>query len=144
MSKFVQAQIIHLGFNNIAEIPSNAFKNIVGEQDKLEILWFNGISIKKLGNNAFSQLNSLTQLYITYTSIDFIPEYAFEFNEDSDKRLVIYIYNDQFLNSSGFSEYSLMNLKRPTTIYINFSEDTHFSYLDQKIFLPFLRSNKFN
>ena len=113
LSKFVLAKSISFYDNNITKIPSNAFQNIVGKQDQLETLVLGDGSLRKLGNNAFSQLKNLTNLYITDTSIDFIPEYAFEFNEVSDKRLIIHLYGNKFLNSSGFAENSLTKLKRP-------------------------------
>ena len=145
LSKFVNATVIILIDNGVTEIPSNAFKNIVGKQDKLETLFLGGGALRKLGNNAFSQLKSLTELEITSTSIEFISEYAFEFNEVSDKILYIHLQDNKLLNSSGFAEYSFTKLKRPTTIQldnnINVNFDNHFPCLDQKIFEPFLRSN---
>ena len=89
-------------------------------------------------------MKSLKKLYIYYSLIDFIPEYAFEFNEVSDKRLIIHLYGNKFLNSSGFAEYSLTKLKRPSRINLNNFVNTLFPYLNQKIFEPFLRSNDKN
>ena len=144
LSKFVHAKSIEFYENNITEIPSNVFQNIVGKQDQLETLILSDFchsrpsSLRNLGNNAFSQLKSLKTFIISYSLIDFIPENAFEFNEVSETRLTIDLIGNQYLNNSGFSELSLTKLKRPTTIILS---STIFSYLDQKIFQPFLRSN---
>ena len=80
LNEFVRARIISFHDNLITKIPSNAFKN---EQNKLLVLILRGKSIKYLGNNAFSGLKSLIYLDLSQTSIDFIPEKAFEFNEES-------------------------------------------------------------
>ena len=116
LSKFVLAHEIDLFYNNITEIPSNAFKNIVGEQDELKILFLQGKSIHNLRNNAFSSLKSLEFLDISYTSIDFIPEIAFEFNEESEQQLIISLFANRYLKSSELSEYSFTNLRRLTLI----------------------------
>ena len=68
MNKFVQAETIFMDVpNGLTEIPSNAFKNILGDQNKLKILEISGTFIKHLGNNAFSQLNNLEVLSILPT-----------------------------------------------------------------------------
>ena len=81
LNKFNKAMYIYLTNHNITEIPSNAFRN---KQDYLETLVLSSNSFKKLGNNAFSVLKSLKYLDIIGTSIDFIPENAFEFYEKSN------------------------------------------------------------
>ena len=74
VSKFVRARVIDLSNNNqITEIPSNAFQDIVCEQDQLNYLLLSGESFGKLGNNAFSHLKNLINLDMSQTSIDFIP-----------------------------------------------------------------------
>ena len=42
LSKFVRARVIDLSYNNITEIPSNAFQDIVGEEDQLNYLLLSG------------------------------------------------------------------------------------------------------
>ena len=150
LSKFVRAEYITLSLTNITEIPSNAFQTIEGKQDHLDGLIFIGSSFRKLGNNAFSQFNNLSILQFLDTSIDFIPENAFQFNDDSEKPLTIIFQRNSKLNCSvKFSKNSLIKFKRPTTIFFrSFSTKNYISckmkYLEQKIFLPFLRSNKEN
>ena len=141
LSKFVRLEQIELGGNNITEIPSNAFQN---KQDQLKFIQFFGKSFKKLGNNTFSQLKSLAQLFITQTSIDFIPENAFEFNEKSENQMTINLGGNKYLNNSGLSENSLTKLKRPTTLDVYSSTYSNFTFLEQKIFQPFFKSNDKN
>ena len=126
---------------NITEIPSNAFNN---SQDNLNYLFLIGESFKKLGSNAFSNLKSLIHLDIIDTSIDFIPENAFEFNEESNQSQVLTLASDQLLNSSSFAEKSLTKFKRPTTLLFTIIGNASYQYLDQKIFEPFLLSNAEN
>ena len=138
-SKFAQAQIFYLADNNITEIPSNAFKH---KQDHMRAVTFQGSSIKKLGNNVFSNYKDLEVITIFRTLIDSIPENAFEFNEESNRTLTLYLTSNKFLNSSGFAEHSLTKFKRPCTIYLDSSPgDTNFPYFDEKIFEPFLKLN---
>ena len=143
LNKFVHATNISLYKNNITEIPSNAFKDAVSKQDQLIQLLFGDSSLRKLGNNAFSQLKNLSLLDLTYSWINFIPENAFEFNEDSEQHLNIDLRFNVYLNNSGFSEHSLTKLKRPTTIDID-NNNKNYPYLDEKIFQPFLLSNAKN
>ena len=144
LSKFVQATTISLVYNNITEIPSNAFRNIVGKQDHLREIDIAGASIRKLGNNVFSQLKNLENFFIMDTSIDFIPENAFEFNEEHKCQTSINLYNNRLLNISGFSQNSLSKLKRPTSIVLDSSNANNFPYLAEKIFQPFFLSNAKN
>ena len=143
LSKFVRATKISLINNNIVEIPSNAFAN---KQDQLNEVILCCTSFKKLGNNAFSQLNNLTELTFMLTSIDFIPEYGFEFSEQSEQQLTIDLGNNRLLNNSGFSIDTFTKLKRPTRLsFDNHLEDLNkFTYLDRKTFLPFFKSNDKN
>lgn len=93
---------------------------------------------------AFSRLNNLKWLTITNTLVHFIPENAFDFNEESEQQLTIRLYGNKYLNNSGFSENSLTRLKRPTTINLDSGYKPSFVYLDQRIFEPFLLSNAKN
>jgi len=68
-------------------------------------------------------------LFIFGTSLEFIPEYAIEFNKESQEYLNIEIHGNSHLNSSGFHENSLSNIKRPVYFDIGFYENK-FEYLD--------------
>ena len=138
LQKFVHAEKIHLYNNNITEIPSNAFSN---NQDQLSYLALGGPSMSKIGDNAFSRSKNLSRLDIGYTSIDFISEKAFEFYEESNQSLVIYLVNNKYLDTSSFSENSPSNIKRKTFVYL---DDSRFKYLDEKVFYPFFKSNPKN
>ena len=143
ISKFVNLEELQLIDNNITEIPSNAFKSIIGYQDKLNILIIGGKSIEKIGSRPFYQLSALTSLHIYNTSIESIPEYAFEFEQESSLVLYLYLVNNEHLNTSSFHQDSLMHFKRPVYLDLGYSGN-HFEYLDEKIFKKFLNSNPHN
>ena len=137
LNKFARAEFITMNDNNITEIPTKAFKN---KQDHLTYLYIKGKSIQKLGNNAFSGLKGLFFLSLESTSIELIPENAFEFNEESNKTLLVDLTKCKFLNSTGFSVNSLIKFKRPAEIILDMPKDSAIQYLNQKIFEPFLLS----
>ena len=135
----MNAKKIYLEDNNITEVPSNAFI-----KSDLEDLWLES-PFTKIGNNAFSLLNNLSQLRIGLSHIKFFPENAFEFYESSNKSLLLQFFRNTFINSSSFSENLFTKLKRPTKIqFTSIRDHRNFSYLDQKAFLPFLRINNEN
>ena len=141
ISKFVNLEVLQLTKNNITEIPSNAFHKMACYQDKLRDLTIGGTSIREIGSRPFSQLRGLKYLTISDTSIDYIPEYAFEFDEESNQILRLDI--DLFLNSSSLHQNSLMHFKRPVYLYLGYHEN-HYEYLDENIFRSFLTSNSQN
>ena len=143
LSKFHQIQTIELSYNNnIHEIPPNAFENNLAKLEQLLI--FKPGSLTKLGGHAFSKLTALRMLHILQTSIDLIPERAFEFNEVSKQSLTLYLGFNKLLNSSRFARHSLERFKRPTKIQFIYAGDSIFGYLDEKIFQPFLKANPEN
>ena len=84
----------------------------------------------------------MTLLDLTYSWINFIPENAFEFNENFEQHFTIDLRFNVYLNNSGFSEHCLTKLKRPTTINIdNNNNNYYFPYLEEKIFQSFLGTN---
>ena len=63
----------------------------------------------------------------------------------SDVKLTIDFYGCPLINSSVFSEKSLINIKRPTNIRFGvFNYPKQVTYLDEKVFLPFLLDNESN
>ena len=62
------------------------FHRIELNQGKLKTLVISGKSIRKIGSRAFYSLRGLNYLHIYKTSIDYIPEYAFEFEEESKSK----------------------------------------------------------
>ena len=143
ISEFVYLEDLQIEGNNITEIPSNAFQRIGVYQDNFQTLVFSGESIKKIGSRAFHSLRRLNYLHIYDTSIDYIPEYAFEFEEESNQRITLRLGNNKFLNSSSFHQDSLSHFKRPVYIDLG-SVVNHFEYLDEKVFENFLNANHEN
>ena len=129
VNKFTKIISCTLSYNNITEIPSYAFKN---RQDQLKTIAIYDESIKRIGENIFSNLKNLDAINLIQTSIDFISENTFEFNEESNRTLFVFLSGNKFLNSSGLSEHSLTKFKRPTTIYFQqYKNNTNFSYFDE-------------
>ena len=143
ISKFLSLEYIRLEDNNITEITSNAFQRVEGYQDKLTYMRIGGKSIEKIGSRPFSLLRKLEYLDIYNTSIDYIPEYAFEFEEESNQRMTLRLIDNEFLFSFSFHEYSLTHFKRPINIILG-SVENNFEYLDENVFESFLNSNPQN
>ncbi len=96
-----------------------------------------------MGNNAFKSLNSLHQLVLVGASFDYIPEYAFNFENSSETTLQLYLDGCNNLNGSSFASNSLSLLKRPTTLNLRFSSNK-LTFLKQTVFKPFLLANQQN
>ena len=139
-SKFVNLEKLNLGHNNITEIPSNAFKGHEGQLKRLSLM---GNSYEKIGSRPFYKLRSLWSLSISNTLIDYIPEYAFEFEEESNKGLALWFALNKLLNSSSFHQDSLIHFKRPTFIKTTYWGN-HFEYLEESVFKKFLNTNPVN
>ena len=138
ISKFINLESLYLENNNFTEIPSNAFQNIVGYQDKLNIVSIGGRSIKKIGSRPFYLLRGLGKLSFFDTSIEYIPDYALEFKEESDQQLML-SFDGLFLNS--YHPDSLTRFKRPVYIEGVFTKE---NYLDEHTFKSFLNANPQN
>ena len=142
-SKFINLEILLLGHNNITEIPSNAIQAVEGHQDKLKRLTLMGNSYEIIGSRPFYKLRSLQSLSIVNTLIDYIPEYAFEFEEESNQALNLWLVHNKLLNSSNFHQDSLTHFKRPAYIKPNLCYK-QFEYLEETVFKNFLNSNSDN
>ena len=143
ISKFVSLEYLELVDNNITEIPSNAFLRKKGNQNNLENIVLGGRSIETILPRAFYSLKGLNFISIYDTSIDYIPEYTFEFENESAQKLTLSFADNVFLNSSSFQQDSLMHFKRPVYIELG-SSVNHFEYLDENVFENFLVSNPKN
>ena len=136
LSNFVNIEFILLSDIGLNEIPSKAFRPINGYQKSLKILRLYQ-DISKIGSNAFSNLKNLTELTLSIENLISIPDYAFEFEENSDQLFKInFVFNSNF---SAFNEKTLLNIRRPTEL-----ELTNVNYLEEKVFLPFLLDNEKN
>lgn len=119
--------------------------------DKLFWLAINGTEITKINEKAFYNLNTLTELHITETSIPHIGPNVFVFSEKSDIPLELVLYKNPKLSGAGaFDAQTFMNMGRPGVL--DFSGDhlegdvsfKQMKVLDEKIFLPFLKLNELN
>ena len=142
-SKLVNLESLYFYYNNITEIPSNAFQVTESYQNNLTFIRIGGKSIIKIGSRAFYSLRGLKYLHIYNTSIDYIPEHAFEFEEESNQTLTVRFITNNLLNGSSFHQDSLTHFKRPVLIDLGWNGN-HFEFLEEKIFINFLNSNPQN
>lgn len=113
--------------NNVSEIIFNKRHN-----SQQHIQW--------IGDNAFYNLNNLTNINLTYNEINFIHRRAFDFWKDSENLLIIDLsYN--FLNDSSIEKGAFTNSKRP--LFVDLSHN-NITFLDQNIFEPILKQNRRN
>jgi hypothetical protein len=141
LSLMVNITRIDLYRTQITEIPPHAFKPLNGYQNKLTYLEFNNSPLKKIGNYAFYDLNSLEKLYFYVNQIDFIPSNAFNLRKPSQTHLEISIAHQQ-LNGSSFELNAFSNIQRPTRIW--FHENPKLNFIDENVFSSFLNSNSEN
>ena len=142
-NEFQKIQNIELLFNNITEIPSNAFN----ELDHLIEVHLGGESIKKIGANVFSKLHGVAQ--VGFEQVNFsIPNNAFQFTNKSDDHLLISFSDSPGLSNSVFTEKSLLKINRPSTIrfgsWSGSKPSKQMTFLNEKVFLPFLLDNDKN
>ena len=142
LTRFINLEYLNILNNNITEIPDKAFQTNVGYQDKLKTLILGGISIIKIGNNAFTSLESLTRVEVFNTSIETIPEFAFAFEQASNETLELKLVQNDKLSSSKFNESFLDHFKRPVTLKIGNNMDYFSNH--ENVLLKFLNSNKEN
>ena len=138
ISKFISLEHLSLEYNDIEEIPDYAFKSEIGYQDNLSFINLRGKSLKKIGVKAFSSLRNLKKLIISETSIQFFPDYIFEFNEISDVELDIFL---DTLNKTYYSQFTFSDINRVTAII---ASEKDVDVLERKIFSPFLNENSKN
>ena len=145
LAKFVKIEKISLSNVNITEIPSKAFKPLNGYQNNLRELYFTGKSFTKLGSKAFSQINNLKILSFEQVTFQQIPDKAFSFESGSNFTLILSFAANERINSSVFAENSLIDIKRPTKLILGSPRYPHkITYLDEKVFLPFLLDKSLN
>ncbi len=138
LSSFINLETIYLCFTNITNIPSHAFRSVNGIQDKLSVIVIDTNPIVEIGDNAFSALNNLILLDFFSTAFQSISKTCFFFEKDSNKNLKLNLVGSN-LNGSSLAIGLLNSLKRPTTLDLSFN--SKLTYLDQRIFQPFLKSN---
>ncbi|KAJ6217980.1 hypothetical protein RDWZM_009137 [Blomia tropicalis] len=137
---------IWLNRNRLRSIPTVAFGKRANSNFQLEELNFNKFSskngnIRSVGNFAFYYLNQLTYLYLSHQRINYLPSNAFDFERPSNRTLYIYLGNNK-LNNTSFEKGIFLNTKRPVHLELYWNPDL--TYLDEKVFAPFLDQNKQN
>ena len=80
----------------------------------------------------------LPRSYLIMQEFKTIQDNAFAFKYQSQTELTILFMDELGMNSSVFSEKSLLDIKRPTNL--NFGT-TSMSVFTEKVFLPFLLEN---
>ncbi len=144
LSSLPNLRMLNLNTEKIDKIPENAFKNKQINLTNIEFDYFRNDrshgSIKTIGNNAFFHLNNLQYIGFGSQSIDFIPKNAFDFELASDKKLLIYLHENN-LNDTSFESGVFANSKRPLYIYLR---NNKLTYLDEKIFGLYLKNDKNN
>lgn len=138
LASFVNLQSIELIATNITSIPANAMKPANGDQEKLESIIIEENPIKSIGNNAFSQLPTLSWLSLNNQSISRIPSLAFNFTTREPLAIVL-DYN--LLDSSSFAVDSLVNTKHEISLMLNYNNIT---YLNETIFESFFSKHLHN
>ena len=135
LRKFTNVLRIILDNNTkITEIPSNAFSS--APMNKLMSLSFKDTFIK-IGSNAFSSINYLRLIDFVQARFETIPENAFAFNSPSNLSLSLDFAFSTPVNETGINEKSLLNIKRPTRLWLN-NRFCCTDYLNQTVFEPFL------
>ena len=138
INKLTAVREIELTYNNLSEIPSQAFNN---NQTNLWHLTISGPSINKIGQRSFISLVNLKELHIGGTNIDFIPDFAFELKDSTNYPIYIYLDNSSMISSNSFAENAFANTRRPTLLNLNNNKIT---FLNETVFLPLLQANNLN
>jgi hypothetical protein len=131
---------LYIGFMLILLIHFKAFDSIL--KFKLEYLYIGAIELDKIGGNAFAQLTNLVEIDIFVPSLSKFPANVFDFNEPSERNLVISFRGNSRddLTKFSFEVGFLSNAKRHVKLLLKF----HYSvYLDEKIFGPILKDKRY-
>ncbi len=92
-----------------------------------------------------NNLDSLTVLIISFAPIDYIPNNAFEFRQESKEEINVYLDNNHKLNGSGFDINAFQNMRRPADIHFySATPGDDLEFLDEKVFSVFLSTNERN
>jgi hypothetical protein len=146
ISSMTNLETAFIRYSMIEEIPENAFRPLNGPQNKLYDIVLDNNRIKKIGDNAFKNLQNLTNLVLNDNKLDHISKNEFNFNTTSNKTVDIFLYNLS-LNSSSFESKAFSSFNKPTFLHFNYSfrhKSNNITYLDQHIFEEFLNLNSMN
>jgi hypothetical protein len=142
LSSFINLEHLKLVGTKISEIPSYAFRPIIGVQTKLSGIDLRNNEIEKIGNYSFYDLKNLTFLSFYQNPLKLISMNSFNFKNFSNQTLSLYLDRINTLSGSSFTINSLSNIKRPTIIYLD--RDPNLKFIDETIFLPFFESDPKN
>ena len=142
LCSFINLEELELYGTQISEIPSYAFRPIIGIQSKLSNIDFQDNKIEKIGNYSFYDLKNLKDLDFFNNPLTLISMNSFHFKDVSNRTFNLNLNYMNMLNGSSFAINSLSNIKRPTHIYLG--RDPNLKFFDETIFLPFLASNPKN
>jgi hypothetical protein len=142
LSSMINVESIKMTKTQITEIPSYAFRTVIGIQSKLSRIVLDSNAIKTIGNFPFYDLTNLKILYLHFNPLEYISTNAFNFKNDSNQTLEIHFDQIKTLNGSSFAIDSFSNIKRPTELYIY--NNPNLTFYGERIFLPFLASNPQN
>ncbi len=104
---------------NIIEVPQHAFRPLNGHLDKLKYTEIWSPRFQKLGNYAFYNLDSLSEVRFVHNSLDSIPSNAFHFPKESKENIDIYV-DHTLLNASDIDFNAFSNIRRPASIIFNY------------------------
>jgi len=139
ISLMVNLEELSIKESNIIEIPTDAFRQINGQQKNLKLIEINS-ALKKIGKNSLENLPSLKTLRLNNNNINYVSESAFNTLKENKLQLDIQLNNNQ-LGSTSFHSLAFSNLKRP--IYLNLNHNA-IKYLDKVAFESMLNKNKMN
>lgn len=139
-SKFSNLESLTIDNSRVEVIPSLAFRPLNGYQNKLKFIKISG-SLRKVMNNAFYNLNSLSYLNIGNNSIDILQSEALKFR--TSEQYIGIVLDCNLFNASNVEENAYKNINRPVLLYDE-NEFCWLTYFDEKIFGPFFDNNSFN
>jgi hypothetical protein len=142
LSSFINLEKLLINRTQISEIPSYAFRPIIGIQSKLSYISLEGNKIEKIGNYSFYELKNLTFLSFTGNPVKLISMNSFDFKNFSNQTFELDFNIISTLDNSSFAINSFSNIKRRTLIH--FGSVPNLKYFDETIFLPFFESNPEN
>ncbi|CAG2110320.1 unnamed protein product, partial [Medioppia subpectinata] len=147
VNKFQKVAVVCIGHMGLKEIPSMAFG---GQSGSIVYLAINGTEITKIADKAFYNLNALTEVHITDTSIAQIPKNVFVFSKKSEIPIEILLYRNPKLTATGMDPLAFMSIGRPAEIDFSGDHMDHdmdfkqMKVLEENVFHPFLKLDEGN
>lgn len=104
----------------IDHIPDRAFKNVLGQQSKLDFVGFDWCTMESVGSYAFYNLPNLNEIWLAQGKVKKVKPFAFAIPK-SDKMLKIFMfrYAPSGPVNPKFEPLALAGINRPATIIID-------------------------